>query len=90
MVFWRCLHRRGLILAPLLCLVPRYFKEDLWLIEEAGMSQRGRDLEAPIESFHAECKNRNGFLHDQLRIRISGRRLMSLFTRTMTTTDGPA
>jgi hypothetical protein len=89
-IFWRCLHRRAWPFARLIrCFKPNFFKEDLWLVEEAGHARNRKDLGLAVISFHEDCRLRAGFLHDKLLFRISGRRLLSLLSKTLAITPQP-
>ncbi len=90
-VFSRCLHRRARLFAQLiLAFKPQFFKEDFWLVEQAAHAHSRTELGSAIISFHEDCRLRAGFLHDRLHFRISGRRLLRLFAKTMAATTPPS
>ncbi|MCL5096969.1 MAG: hypothetical protein M1608_05470 [Candidatus Omnitrophica bacterium] len=83
-VFWRCIHRRCLPLVILFRLMgPGFFRVDLMLIEEAGNAEGRVDIQRALNGFREDCRTRPGTFHDDLRIRVSGKRLYRLFFRTM-------
>ena len=82
-LFWRSLHRRASAFAGLLLLLrPRFFLLDRELAEEAGNATSIGELLLAINGYRQDCAARHGFLHDDLRIRISGKRMISLFRHT--------
>lgn len=90
-VFSRCLHRRAWLFGKLiLAFKPQFFKEDFWLVEQSAHARSRAELSAAIISFHEDCRLRAGFLHDRLHFRISGRRLLRLFAKTMAATTPPS
>lgn len=81
-VFWRCLYRHALPLAPLfLILNEEYFSADFDLIAAVGRSSALNGLHEDLFDFSMDSRNR-GFLRRRLRIRISGARLSDLVHRT--------
>jgi hypothetical protein len=80
--FWLCLHRRAVPFARLLrFLSPRFFDNDFALLEEAGKVIRYSELLAVINQFRQDCQVERRYLHDQLRLRVSGRRVCRVFAR---------
>jgi len=77
-VFWRCLHRRSLPLAWLVYVLRRqYFALDFQTIRQLAVSRSPQEFRGELESFRYEYQMRGGVLRD-LRVRISGKRLISL------------
>jgi len=82
-MFWRCLHRRGLPLAPFILLVNRqYFAADYELITSVGRLTNGARLNDELDDFRSHSRNR-GFVRRRLRIRVSGARLSGVFYRVL-------
>ena len=82
-LFWRCLHRRALPFAKFLMLIrPRFFRLDLEFLEEAGNAESFEELVRAINGFRQDCQTTPRFIHDDLSIRISGTRLLSVFKKT--------
>ena len=81
-LFWLSLHRHAWPLALLiLWLRPRFFAWDFQLLDEAAEAADISELVAALNGFRQDCSAKRGFFHDDLRIRISGRRLMSVFKK---------
>jgi hypothetical protein len=81
-LFWQCLHRRAWPFAGLLGLVHRqFFSLDQALIQEAGDVDNLDDLRNLIGGYREDCVVRGNFLHEHLRMRISGRRLLAAYDR---------
>jgi hypothetical protein len=81
-LFWQCLHRRALPFAWLLKLVHRgFFSLDLALIQEAGNIDNLDDLRNLIGGYREDCVVRGNFIHEKLRMRVSGRRLLAAYDR---------
>ena len=77
-VFWRCLHRRTLPLALIVYLIHRqHFAHDLQTIRQAGLCRSPEEFRSELEAFHYESRMRGGLLRN-LKVRLSGRRLMDL------------
>ncbi len=86
-VFWQCLHRRSLPLAALVYAFHRkYFELDLQTIRQLGVSRSPQEFRAELESFRYEYRSRGGFLR-QIRVRVSGKRLITLLREVAPTTD---
>jgi hypothetical protein len=82
-MFWRCLHRRGLPLAPFIFIVNRkYFAADYELIASVGRLTSGARLNDELDDFRSHPRNR-GFVRNRLRIRVSGARLCRVFHRVL-------
>ena len=74
-MFWRCLHRRALVLAPvILVLNRRYFTPDHDLIIRIGRLATSGDMCDELEEFHCHPLNQ-GFVRSRLKVRLSGARL---------------
>src|SRR5262249_31800448 len=82
-LFWAGLHRRALPFAKLLMLIkPRFFALDFQLVEEAGSSVAVDEFVSSINCFREDCKVEGSFLHEDLQLRISGKRLLDVYKRT--------
>jgi hypothetical protein len=74
-MFWRCLHRRGLPLAPFIFLVNRqYFAPDFELIMSVGRLTSATHLNTELDDFRSHPGN-HGWTRRLLRVRVSGARL---------------
>ena len=74
-MFWRCLHRRALLFAPVILLLkPVYFATDFELILNVGQLTEARHLTEAVDDFQLHPWN-HGFLRRRLKIRVSGARL---------------
>ncbi len=79
-LFWRGLHRRAWPFAAVLVLFrPRFFTLDYQLIDEAAGAANINELVMAVNGYLQDCATTRRFLHDDLRIRVSGKRLISLF-----------
>jgi hypothetical protein len=79
-VFWRCLHRRALALAWLVRRIkPGFFAADFELVSELPTVRDMPELLSLIQRYREDCWMRRNFLHERLRIRISGHRVITLF-----------
>jgi hypothetical protein len=77
-VFWRCLYRRSLPLAWLVHLLNRpHFELDRQTIRQLGVTRSPQEFRSELEAFRYEYRMRGGFLR-QLRVRVSGKRLVAL------------
>lgn len=83
-VFRRALHLRVRPFAGLLAwMSPRFFRNDHMLIEEVALlSSRSECLEA-LQGYHQDCRMSGGFLHNECRLRVSGKRLLTVFESTL-------
>ncbi len=89
-VFWRCLYRRSLPLAALVYLLNRrYFLLDLQTIRQLGVSRSPQEFRGELEAFRYEYRTRGGILR-QLRVRVSGKRLVALLRELGQPTIEPA
>lgn len=81
-MFWLGLHRRAWPLAALILRVrPRFFELDFQLLEEAAQAEDMNELVAALNGYRQDCGAKRRFIHDDLRIRISGKRLMAVFKK---------
>ena len=58
---------------------PRFFTLDQNLLAEVGEATDSRMLLAALQSFRQDCAANYNVLHEALRVRISGRRLLMVF-----------
>ena len=78
-VFWRCLYRRAFLLSALLYWWNKdHFRPDFRLIRQLGVCSSNREFRSEVETYEYEDRMRGGFLRCNCRMRISGRRLISL------------
>jgi hypothetical protein len=78
-VFWRCLHRRAFPLSALMYYLNRdFFASDFQTIRQLGVAISFEEFAAEVDSFRNDNRRHGGFLRRNLRIRVSGRRLMEL------------
>jgi hypothetical protein len=74
--FWKTVHRRALPFVGILRWIwPDFFKMDWQLIDEIGDAQNTVDMFNALLSYRHDCHREQRFLHDRLRLRISGRRV---------------
>ena len=74
-MFWRCLHRRALPLAPFILLLnPRYFAADFNLVRRVGGLTCMSYLDEELDDFNRDRQNHR-FVRRCLKIRLSGRRI---------------
>jgi len=84
MLFWRCFYPRAVFPARLIQFVnPDYFEPDLRALRHVGNAGTVTHLLAEVNSFRADYRMRSRFLHDVLRIRISGKRILRLASEVM-------
>lgn len=77
-LFWRCLHRHALPVAPLLLLFkPRYFDADRELIAEVGRAERMTQVWEEIRDYFLNPRH-TGWLRRRAHIRLSARRLIQV------------
>ena len=82
-VFWRCLPRRALPLAPFILLLNRgYFMADHDLIVSIGRLTNTGDLCDELEEFHCHPLNQ-GFVRRRMKVRLSGARLCHVMAGVM-------
>ena len=74
-LFWRCLHRHAVLLAPLFArLNANYFAPDRDLIARAALARTMPELNEEIRGFIDDVRNRC-WLRRRGRVRVSTRRL---------------
>ena len=77
-VFWRCLHRHGVLFAPFVGFVGRdYFAPDRDLIGEAGRCETLVEIDEAIRAFVRDDRNRTWW-RSRGRVRISTKKLRRL------------
>ena len=77
-VFWLCLHRRAVLVAPLLGgFRAEYFAADRELIAAAGRAADLKDIIQEIRDFYLTSSNR-GWWRRRAKIRVSAQRLLNL------------
>ncbi len=82
-MFWRCLHRRAILLAPfILFFKPQYFSADYDLIASVGRMTSVAHLDEEMADFRDHPWN-HGFIRSRLRIRVSGARVCKMVRRVM-------
>jgi hypothetical protein len=78
-----CVHRRAVPFVGLIQRAwPKFFQPDLELIQDTGDATRINEILTIVNSYRNDCLREQRFFHDQLRLRISGRRLYQVYTRT--------
>jgi hypothetical protein len=81
-MFWLSLHRRAWPIAGFLKLFrPRFFSLDYQLLDEAASAANINELVMAINGYLQDCAATRRFVHDDLRLRISGKRLISVFKK---------
>jgi hypothetical protein len=80
-VFWRCLYRHALPVAGLIRLFrPDYFTDDLRTIRQLGQVRNAAEFRQEVDAFGYLNRRHGGWDRRRLRIRVSGKRLMSLMS----------
>jgi hypothetical protein len=88
-VFWECLHRRALPLAPfLLVLNRRYFEPDRQLIADVRRAERMEQVWEAVREYFADPRH-TGWLRRKAEVRLSGRRLIRLARMYLPVTGSP-
>ena len=88
-VFWRCLYRRSLPLSLVVHLTNRrHFELDMQTIRQLGVCRSTQEFRAELESFRYDYRMRGSLLR-QLRVRVSGKRLMALLREVLEATEQP-
>ena len=89
-VFWRCLHRRAWVVAPLLRVIaPGYFAADYDLIRDLGRLTRASGLNDDLADFYSHPRN-IGFARRRLKVRLSVRLVTKLVNRVFAAPPTPA
>ena len=74
-LFWACLHRRGLVLVPILAVACRdFFAADRALLERVARVRTVEELEEEIHDFRTDARNQTWW-RKVGRVRVSTRRL---------------
>jgi hypothetical protein len=82
-VFRRTLHLRVLPFASFLTwFFPHFFRNDRMLIDEVALSTTRKECLVALQGYHQDCHMSGGYLHNQCRMRISGKRLLNVFAST--------
>lgn len=77
-LFWRCLHRHAVPLAPALLVArPEFFDADRAFIEQAGRARSMRELREEIHDFVIDSRNRSWWRR-RAHVRVSAHRLSAL------------
>ena len=83
-VFRQSLHLRARPFAGLLAwLYPRFFRNDLMLIDEVALATTRNECLVALLGYRQDCHMTGGFLHNQCRMRVSGKRLLNVFESTI-------
>lgn len=81
-LFWAALHRRALVLAPLIMLTNEaFFAADLELIAAVARLHKSDQLEEEIRDFREDPRNRD-WARRVLKLRVSTRRLRRLLAES--------
>jgi len=89
-VFWRCLYRRSLPLAlPVYFFKSQFFTLDLQTIRQLGFARSTVEFRTELENFRYDYRMQGGLLRF-LRVRVSGKRLMSLLRTVGPVHEQPA
>ncbi len=81
-LFWLSIHRRAWPVAGLIKLLrPRFFHWDEQLLDEAASASNINELVMAINGYLQDCATNRRFFHDDLRLRLSGKRLISVFKK---------
>ena len=89
-MFWRCLHRRALLLVPLIRLCARdYFSPDRELVRGVGRLTSAAGLGEELANFYSNPDNQ-GFVRRRLRLRVSVGRLSRIVYRLFAEESPPA
>lgn len=81
-LLYRALHRRSLMLAPLLArLDKRYFDLELRALRYLGDATSSEEFRSEIDAYRSEERQRSGILRRILALRLSGRRLLNLASK---------
>jgi hypothetical protein len=88
-IFWKCLHRHALPLAPIiLVLNPRYFDADWELIREIRRAERMNQVWEEVREYFMNPKH-VGWLRRKANIRLSARRVINLAREYLPTAGTP-
>lgn len=88
-VFWLCLHRHALPLAPIILLVNRdYFESDRELIADIRRAVKMNQVWEGIREFFLSPRHQ-GWLHKRANVRVSAHRLINLAREFLPSTGSP-
>jgi len=88
-LFWRCLHRHALVVAPLFLLFNReYFSLDRELIREVRKAEKMNEVWEEIREYFVSPKYQ-GWMRKRANVRISARRLINLAREHLPSTGSP-
>jgi hypothetical protein len=88
-VFWKCLHRHALPVAPfILAVYPSYFEADQELITEIRRAKRMNEVWEEVRQYFVSPKY-EGWLRRRASIRLSARRLIELAREYLPPTGSP-
>jgi len=78
-LFWHCLHRHALLLAPLIAhLSPSFFTEDFAFFREVGDTRSRGELINEANRFYGRNLRDRNWLRKTLGIRVSAKRFLHL------------
>ena len=88
-LFWKCLHRRAVPIAPVILLVNwDYFFPDRDLISQVRRSEKLNQVWEELREYFIH-PNHQGFLRRRLNIRLSGRRLINIAKQYLPASGSP-
>ena len=88
-IFWKCLHRHALPLAPfILVLNPRYFDADWELIREIRRAERMNQVWEEVREYFMNPKH-VGWLRRRANVRLSARRVINVAREYLPTAGAP-
>jgi hypothetical protein len=88
-IFWKCLHRHALLIAPVILLVrPSYFALDRELIDEVRKAEKMNLVWEEVRQYFLSPQH-EGFLRRHANIRVSARRLINLARDYLPSTGSP-
>jgi hypothetical protein len=87
-VFRQCLHSNAVLFGGLLLILkPKYFREDLLVIQQVGLAQNLEEVDAALSDFHYVNHSRPHWLRTGLKIRISVRKLRMMAVSLLDTDE---
>lgn len=88
-IFWKCLHRHAVPIAPFLLLLrPRYFEADWELISEIRRAERMNHVWEEVREYFVSPKH-VGWLRRKANVRLSARRVINLAREYLPATGSP-
>jgi hypothetical protein len=88
-VFWRCLHRHAVPVAPvILALRPAYFAADLELIADVRRAVKMNQVWEAIREYFLNPRHQ-GWLRKRANVRVSARRLINLSREYLPSSGSP-